>query len=64
MQWVLNGDLKPGPANQRRDLARQFGVSTSAIRYYLSGFSQFGLIEMRPNGGSMFKGFTRGFWGN
>jgi DNA-binding GntR family transcriptional regulator len=61
MQRILNGDLKPGQQINGLDLARQFGVSTSAIRDYLSGFSQFGLIEKRPNGGWMFKGFTRGF---
>jgi DNA-binding GntR family transcriptional regulator len=61
MQWVLNGDLKPGQQIKGLDFARQFGVSTSAIRDYLSGFSQFGLIEKRPNGGWMFKGFTRDF---
>jgi DNA-binding GntR family transcriptional regulator len=61
MQWVLNGDLKPGQQINSLDLARQFGVSTSAVRDYLSGFSQFGLIEKRPNGGWMFKGFTRDF---
>jgi DNA-binding GntR family transcriptional regulator len=61
MQWVLNGDLKPGQQINGLDLARQFGVSTSAIRNYLSGFSQFGLIDKRPNGGWLFKGFTRDF---
>jgi DNA-binding GntR family transcriptional regulator len=61
MQWVLDGDLKPGQQISGLDLARQFGVSTSAIRDYLSGFSQFGLIHKRPNGGWMFKGFTRDF---
>lgn len=61
MQWVLNGDLKPGQQINGLDLARQFGVSTSAIRDYLSRFSQFGLIDKRPKGGWMFKGFTRDF---
>ena len=44
-----------------RELARQFGVSTSAIRDYLNRFSRFGLLERRPTGSWAFKGFTREF---
>jgi DNA-binding GntR family transcriptional regulator len=61
MQWILHGDCKPGQQINGLELARQFGVSTSAIRDYLSGFSQFGLLERRPNGSWMFRGFTREF---
>lgn len=61
MKWILDGDCRPGQQINSLDLARQFGVSTSAIRDYLSRFSQFGLLEKRPNGGWMFKGVTRDF---
>lgn len=61
MQWILDGDCRPGQQISGLDLARQFGVSTSAIRDYLSRFSQFGLLDRRPNGGWLFKGFTRDF---
>ena len=61
MQWILDGDLKPGQHINGLDLARQFGVSTSAIRDYLGRFRQFGLIEKRRNGSWIFKGFTEEF---
>jgi DNA-binding GntR family transcriptional regulator len=61
MQWILDGDCKPGQQINGLDLARQFGVSTSAVRDYLGRFSQFGLLDKRPNGGWMFKGFTNDF---
>ena len=61
MKYILDGDCRPGQQINGLDLARQFGVSTSAIRDYLSRFSQFGLLEKRLNGGWMFKGFTRDF---
>ncbi|HEX9168338.1 MAG TPA: GntR family transcriptional regulator [Roseiarcus sp.] len=58
MKWILDGDCKPGQQINGLELARQFGVSTSAIRDYLSRFSQFGLLERRPSGSWVFKGFT------
>jgi DNA-binding GntR family transcriptional regulator len=61
MQWILQGDCKPGQQINGLELARQFGVSTSAIRDYLNRFSQFGLLERRPSGSWLFKGFTREF---
>ena len=61
MQWILHGDCKPGQQINGLELARQFGVSTSAIRDYLGGFSQFGLLERRPNGSWMFRGVTKEF---
>jgi DNA-binding GntR family transcriptional regulator len=61
MRWLLDGDCKPGQQINGLELARQFGVSTSAVRDYLSRFSQFGLLERRPSGAWIFKGFTRDF---
>jgi DNA-binding GntR family transcriptional regulator len=61
MKWILDGDCKPGQQINGLDLARQFGVSTSAIRDYLNRFSQYGLLERRPSGSWAFKGFTREF---
>jgi DNA-binding GntR family transcriptional regulator len=61
MQWILHGDCKPGQQINSLDLARQFGVSTSAIREYLTGFAQFGLLERRPSGSWIVKGFTKEF---
>jgi len=61
MKWILDGDCKPGQQINGLELARQFGVSTSAIRDYLNRFSQFGLLERRPSGSWVFKGFTQEF---
>ena len=61
MQWILDGDCRPGQQINGLDLARQFCVSTSAVRDYLGRFSQFGLLEKRPNGSWVFRGFTRDF---
>jgi DNA-binding GntR family transcriptional regulator len=61
MKWILDGDCKPGQQINGLELARQFGVSTSAIRDYLNRFSQFGLLERRPSGSWAFKGFTSKF---
>src|ERR1700733_11204999 len=61
MQWILHGDCRPGQQINSLELARQFGVSASAIREYLTGFSQFGLLERRPSGSWIVKGFTKEF---
>jgi DNA-binding GntR family transcriptional regulator len=61
MTYILEGDCRPGQQINSLDLARHFGVSASAVRDYLDRFSQFGLLDKRPNGGWMFKGFTRDF---
>jgi len=61
MKWILDGDCNPGQQINGLELARQFGVSTSAIRDYLNRFSQFGLLERRPSGSWAFKGFTSEF---
>lgn len=61
MQWILREDYKSAQQINTLELARQFGVSTSAVREYLSRFSQFGLLERREYGGWEFKGFTQDF---
>ncbi len=61
MEWMLRGDRKPGDIVNGLELARQFGVSTNAIREYLGRFSRFGLIERRPNSSWIIRGFTREF---
>jgi DNA-binding GntR family transcriptional regulator len=61
MQWILHGDCKPGQQINALELSRQFGVSASAMRDYLNRFPQYGLLERRPNGSWVFKGFTEGF---
>src|SRR3569623_1555299 len=61
MEWMLRDDTKPGLLINELDLARQFGVGTSAVREFLGQFRRFGLIEKRPNAGWLFKGFTEDF---
>ena len=61
MEWMLRGDRKAGDIVNGLELARQFGVSTSAIREYLNRFSRFGLIERRPNSSWIILGFTKEF---
>lgn len=61
MNYILRGDMMPGTVISSLDLARQFNVSTSAIREYLNGFSRFGLIVKRPNSSWIFQGFTKEF---
>jgi DNA-binding GntR family transcriptional regulator len=61
MEWVLRANTRPGMAINELELARQFGVATTGIREFLNRFQRFGLIEKRPNGGWLFKGFTADF---
>ncbi len=61
MEWMLRSDRKPGDYINGLELAREFSVSSTAIREYLNRFSRFGLIEKRPNSGWIFRGFTTDF---
>jgi len=61
MEWISRGGRQPGGYVNGLELARQFGVSTSAVREYLSRFERFGLVEKRPNSGWIFRGFTPDF---
>jgi len=61
IQWILDGDCKPGQQINALELSRQFGVSLSAVRDYLNRFPQYGLLERRPSGIWLFKGFTEDF---
>jgi len=61
MEWMLRDNASPGTLISELELARRFGVATSAIREFLNRFQRFGLIEKREHGGWMFKGFTASF---
>jgi DNA-binding GntR family transcriptional regulator len=61
MRRVLSDDAAPGDLINEADLAREIGVSTSAVREFLIRFSRFGLIEKQQNRGWILKGFTEGF---
>jgi len=61
MEWTLRGDCRAGQQINGLDLARQFGVSPSAVREYLNRFSHFGFLQRRPNSSWVFLGFNRDF---
>ncbi|MFT0892694.1 GntR family transcriptional regulator [Pseudochelatococcus sp. G4_1912] len=61
MEWILQGDCRPGQLINGLDLARQFGVSTSAIRDCLNHFSHYGLLERQRNGRWRARGLTEDF---
>ena len=61
MEWMLRGDRKAGDIVNGLELARQFSVSTTAVREYLNRFNRFGLIERRPNSSWIIRGFTKEF---
>ena len=61
MEWISSEGRRPGEYVNGLELARQFGVSTSAVRECLSRFEPFGLVEKRPNAGWIFRGFTTEF---
>lgn len=59
IEYVLNGNLKPGAIIRESDLVREIEISASVIREYLIKFSRFGLIEKKPNRHWILRGFTR-----
>jgi DNA-binding GntR family transcriptional regulator len=61
MEWMLRGDLRAGATINVLELARSFGVSTTALREFLNGFARYGLIEKRPNASWTFAGVTAQF---
>jgi DNA-binding GntR family transcriptional regulator len=61
LEWMLRGDRKPDQVINGTELAREFDVSTIAIRDYLNRFTRFGLVEKRPNTGWVIRGFNKEF---
>ncbi|HVO02671.1 MAG TPA: GntR family transcriptional regulator [Candidatus Cybelea sp.] len=61
LEWILRGDRRPGQQINGLELAREFDVSTIAIRDYLNRFTRFGLVEKRENTGWIIRGFNRDF---
>lgn len=61
MAYILRGNARPGTFLNELDLARRFGVATTMVREFLNRFQRVGLIDKRPNGGWVFKGFTARF---
>ncbi len=61
LEWMMRSDRKAGDIVNGLELARQFGVSTGAVREYLNRFGRFGLIERKPNSSWIIRGFTQEF---
>ncbi|HLQ19760.1 MAG TPA: GntR family transcriptional regulator [Tabrizicola sp.] len=61
MSYILRGNARPGTFLNELELARRFGVATTMVREFLNRFHRVGLIDRRPNGGWVFKGFTARF---
>ena len=61
LEWILRSDRKPDQQINGTELAREFNVSTIAIRDYLNRFTRFGLVEKRANSGWIIRGFTKDF---
>ncbi|UWQ18053.1 GntR family transcriptional regulator [Jannaschia sp. M317] len=61
MEHIFAGELTPGTTLRETELAKAFGVSSTAVREFLIRFSRFGLIEKKPNRHWVLNGFTRDF---
>ena len=61
MTYLLRDNARPGTLINELDLARRFGVATTMVREFLNRFQRVGLIDKRPNGRWIFKGFTARF---
>lgn len=61
LHWMLGPDCRPGQIVNGLDLARQFGVSNSAIRDCLNRFAHLGLLERQTSGRWQALGLDRDF---
>jgi len=61
MSYIMQGNTRPGTLLNELELARRFEVATTMVREFLNRFQRVGLIDKRPNGGWVFKGFTARF---
>ncbi|MGW8392633.1 GntR family transcriptional regulator [Pseudoduganella sp. HUAS MS19] len=61
MELVYQGDWLPGAGFSEAELSRAAGISTSSVREFLIGFSRFGLIRKKPQGGWRLCAFDRAF---
>jgi DNA-binding GntR family transcriptional regulator len=61
MERIYRNDLPPGANFSEAELARAAGASTISVREFLIGFSRFGLIEKKPQGGWRLCAFDRTF---
>lgn len=56
--WILRFDVPADTVLNVSQLARRFDVTPALLGEVLSGLSRFGLVERRPRGGWILRGFT------
>ncbi|KRB92429.1 GntR family transcriptional regulator [Duganella sp. Root198D2] len=61
MELIYQGDWLPGAEFTEAELARAARVSTVSVREFLIGFSRYGLIRKKPQGGWRLSAFDRAF---
>lgn len=61
LRRVFSAEARPGSLISEADLAREIGVSTSAVREFLIRFGRYGLIEKRRNRQWVLQGFNAAF---
>jgi DNA-binding GntR family transcriptional regulator len=52
LQWILEGELKPGSRIVETRVARQLGTSQAPVREALRDLASLGLVEMQPYRGA------------
>ncbi|MGE4610785.1 MAG: GntR family transcriptional regulator [Paracoccaceae bacterium] len=61
LDWILRFDVPPQTVLNVAKLSKQFSVAPHTLQEFLSGLSQFGLVERRPRGGWILNGFSADF---
>ncbi len=58
LEWILRFDVPAGTPLNVAQLAKQFGVAPHVLQEFLARLGNFGLVDRRPRGGWLLKGFT------
>jgi len=61
MSRIQSGAMRPNERFSELQLARDTGASTAAVREFLIGFSQSGLVEKQPKGGWLLRPLDEGY---
>ncbi len=61
LDWVLRFDIPPNTPLNVTQLARQFSVIPQMLQQFLAELSRYGIVDRRPRGGWLLRGFTKEF---